>query len=91
MAPTRFPRHLKPIEPQGQELLQQERANASFDIKHLTEKIYGKPYLDTKKRILSVLANDPILGDKSHRYYTGRNIRFKKAMAAAKRMAELIK
>ncbi|ORZ25277.1 hypothetical protein BCR42DRAFT_363335 [Absidia repens] len=91
MAPTCFPKHLKPIEPQGQVLLQQERSKATFDIKHLTEKIYGRHYLETKDRILSILVNDPVLNDKSHRYYTGRNIRFKKAMRAAKRMAELIK
>ncbi|KAI8099421.1 uncharacterized protein BX664DRAFT_289521 [Halteromyces radiatus] len=91
MAPTRFPKHLKPIEPQGQVLLQQERSKANFDIKLLTEKIYGRNYLEKHNKILSILMNDPILGDKSHRYYSGRDIRFKKAMAAAKRMSELIK
>ncbi|KAL7317676.1 hypothetical protein PS15m_003998 [Mucor circinelloides] len=86
-----FPKHLKPIEPQGATLLQQERANASFKSSELMEYIYGKQYLETRDRILRILQNDPILGDKSHRYYNGREFRFKKSLAAAKRMAELVR
>lgn len=86
-----FPKHLKPIEPQGTALLQQERAHATFKSSELMEYIYGKQYLETRDRILHILQNDPVLGDKSHRYYNGRDFRFKKSLAAAKRMAELVR
>ncbi|KAG1057147.1 hypothetical protein G6F43_001010 [Rhizopus delemar] len=86
---VRFPKHLKPIEPQGKRLLQQERQHATFDANDLMYHIYGKEYIERRDRILRILENDPILGDKSHRYYNGRAIRFKKSLAAAKRFAEL--
>lgn len=89
MSPTQFPRHLKPIEPQGTYLLEQERKRASFDPKDITVTLYGQDYLQKRERILKIIQNDPILGDKSHRYYTGRDVRFKKALAAAKRLVEL--
>ncbi|CDS03588.1 hypothetical protein LRAMOSA00990 [Lichtheimia ramosa] len=89
MSPTQFPRHLKPIEPQGSYLLEQERKRASFDPKDITVTLYGQDYLQKRERILKIIQNDPILGDKSHRYYTGRDVRFKKALAAAKRLVEL--
>lgn len=89
MSPTQFPRHLKPIEPQGSYLLEQERKRASFDPKDITVTLYGQDYLQKRERILKIIENDPILGDKSHRYYTGRDVRFKKALAAAKRLVEL--
>ncbi|KAI7883592.1 acyl-CoA oxidase [Lichtheimia hyalospora FSU 10163] len=89
MSPTQFPRHLKPIEPQGSYLLEQERKRASFDPKDVTLTLYGQDYLEKRERILHIIQNDPILGDKSHRYYTGRDVRFKKALAAANRLVEL--
>lgn len=87
--PITFPKHLKPIEPQGSSLLQQERENATFNTKDLTKYIYGEEYLQKRNQILEVLQNDPILSDKSHRYYHGREFRFKKSLAASKRLAEL--
>lgn len=86
---VKFPKHLKPIEPQGKRLLQQERQHATFDANDLMHHIYGKEYIERRDRILHILENDPVLGDKSHRYYNGRAIRFKKSLAAAKRFAEL--
>ncbi|KAI9321330.1 acyl-CoA dehydrogenase/oxidase [Dichotomocladium elegans] len=91
MAPTRFPPHLKPIEPQGSYLLEQERKKASFDPSTLKIDLYGEEYLARRDRILQILENDPVLGDKSHRYFTGRDIRFKKALEAAKRLVDLTK
>ncbi|ORX44090.1 acyl-CoA oxidase [Hesseltinella vesiculosa] len=90
MTPVRFPAHLKPHGPQGSDLLAQERQRATFDAKALTAKIYDQGELAKKKQILQVLTNDPILSDKSHRYFCGRDVRFSKAMQAAQRMAELI-
>lgn len=84
-----FPKHLKPIEPQGSLLLQQERQKATFNTKDLTQFIYGQEYLQKRDEILNILQNDPILGDKSHRYYYGREYRFNKSLEAAKRLAEL--
>jgi acyl-CoA oxidase len=86
---TTFPKHLKPIEPQGTVLLQQERNRATFNSNDLKEYIYGNEYLQKKARILNVLQNDSILGDKSHRYYNGRDFRLKKSLAAARRLQEL--
>lgn len=87
--PVTFPKHLKPIEPQGPVLLQQERDRASFSSNELMQFIYSSEYLETRNRILNILQNDPILSDKSHRYYNGRNFRFDKSLAGAKRFAEL--
>ncbi|KAI9307460.1 acyl-CoA dehydrogenase/oxidase C-terminal [Cunninghamella echinulata] len=89
--PTLFPKHLKPIEPQGQVLLQNERSRATFNSNSLKETIYGKEYLAKRDQILKLLVNDPVLGDKSKRYFTGRTDRFKRAMASARQMAGLIK
>ncbi|KAI9019467.1 hypothetical protein CLU79DRAFT_758946 [Phycomyces nitens] len=91
MPPLQFPRHLKPLEPQGSFLLAQERASSTLDVSNLTTAIYGTDYLCKQARILSILENDPVLGDKSHRYYTGRDVRFTKSLAASKRLAELVK
>ncbi|KAG0178969.1 hypothetical protein DFQ28_004689 [Apophysomyces sp. BC1034] len=88
---TRFPTHLKPLEPQGSYLLEQERKQASFDVQALTETIYGHEYLARQEKILAILQNDPILSDKSHRYYTGRDVRFQKGLVAARRLVELAK
>lgn len=87
--PVQFPKHLKPIEPQGTALLQQERNNATFKTNDLTRFIYGNDYLKRRDSILQILQADPILGDKSHRYYNGRDVRFKKSLAAANRLVEL--
>ncbi|KAI9257747.1 acyl-CoA dehydrogenase/oxidase [Helicostylum pulchrum] len=87
--PVQFPKHLKPIEPQGTTLLQQERNNATFKTNDLTRFIYGNDYLKRRDSILQILQADPILGDKSHRYYNGRDVRFKKSLAAANRLVEL--
>lgn len=89
--PALFPKHLKPIEPQGQVLLQNERSRATFNSNSLKETIYGKEYLAKRDQILKLLVNDPVLGDKSKRYFTGRTDRFKRAMASARQMAGLIK
>lgn len=86
---VRFPKHLKPIEPQGKALLQQERDRATFNSDHLKDHIYGSDYLKTRERILQLLLTDPLLSDKSHRYYNGRDFRFQKSLAAAKRLVEL--
>lgn len=87
--PIKFPKHLKPIEPQGASLLEKERQNATFNTEELMEFIFGKDYIAKRDRILDILQNDPVLGDKSHRYYNGRDVRFKKSLAAAKRFVEL--
>ncbi|KAI7889076.1 acyl-CoA dehydrogenase/oxidase [Mucor mucedo] len=86
---VQFPKHLKPIEPQGKALLQQERDKATFNSDSLKKYIYGNDYLEIRERILQILLADPLLSDKSHRYYNGRDIRFQKSLAAAKRLVEL--
>lgn len=86
---VQFPKHLKPIEPQGPIVLKQERNKATFNSKDLTKFIYGEEYLKSRDSILQILQTDPILGDKSHRYYNGRDVRFKKSLASARRLAEL--
>ncbi|CAO3696615.1 unnamed protein product [Umbelopsis ramanniana] len=87
---VRFPK-LKPAEPQGTHLLAVERQNASFKPEELSVYMHGQQYLDARESILKILQNDPILGDKSKRYYQGRDQRFDGAMLNAKRFAELIR
>ncbi|KAI9262038.1 acyl-CoA dehydrogenase/oxidase [Sporodiniella umbellata] len=86
---VKFPKHLKPAEPQGENLLLEERKRASFHSNDLMEYIYGSEYIKKRNNILQILENDSVLGDKSHRYYNGRRMRFKKSLEAARRFAEL--
>lgn len=86
---TKFPKHLKPSKPHGESLLLQERQRATFNPDDLANFIYGKKYIKKRNDILQILQNDSVLGDKSHRYYNGRHMRFRKSLDAAKRFAEL--
>ncbi|CAI2172948.1 9687_t:CDS:2 [Funneliformis geosporum] len=81
---------LKPSDPQGSDLLAQERARATFDVKKLTLALYGSKELERLNRILKILENDPVF-DKSNIYYMGRNELFEHALKKDKRLAQLIK
>ncbi|KAI8352171.1 acyl-CoA dehydrogenase/oxidase [Choanephora cucurbitarum] len=91
MKAVHFPTHLKPLEPHSSALLALEREKASFDSNELMLHLYGKDYLAKRDRILAIMQSDPILSDKSHRYYQGRHARFKQSLAAAQRMVILSK
>ncbi|CAG8443810.1 8214_t:CDS:2 [Funneliformis mosseae] len=87
---VKIPSNLKPSDPQGSDLLAQERATVTFDVKELTLFLFGKKNLDRYHEILRIVENDPAF-DKTNVYFMGRNELFKHAMKKEKRLAQLIK
>ncbi|CAI2166855.1 3243_t:CDS:2 [Funneliformis geosporum] len=87
---VKIPSHLKPSDPQGSDLLAQERATVTFDVKKLTLFLYGKKNLDRYHEILRIVENDPAF-DKTNVYFMGRNELFKHALKKEKRLVQLIK
>ncbi|GBC06010.1 hypothetical protein RclHR1_06560001 [Rhizophagus clarus] len=86
----KIPSHLKPSDPQGPDLLTQERKSATFDVKELTLLLYGIKSLERYHRILNIIENDPVF-DKSNIYFMGRNELFEYAIKKEKRLIQLIK
>ncbi|KAF8934573.1 hypothetical protein BGZ58_005615 [Dissophora ornata] len=78
MSALRFP-NLPPSEPQGSDLLAQERANTTFGVQELSTFLYGEAYLERQDRLLPLVENEPAF-DKSSRYFRGRAERFAAAL-----------
>lgn len=89
MPPTqiKFP-NLSVPSPNGTEILQRERAKATFDSEELARYIHGDEYLERQERLLQILESEPIF-DKSNVYYQGRDVKFRESMAKAKRMVQV--
>ncbi|RIA90727.1 acyl-CoA dehydrogenase/oxidase [Glomus cerebriforme] len=87
---VKIPSHLKPSDPQGPDLLTQERNLASFDVKELTLVLYGIKDLERYHTILKIIENDPVF-DKSNIYFMGRNELFEHAIKKEKRLVQLIR
>lgn len=89
MAPTpSWVKALKPSEPQGSELLKQERDQSNLDVEKLSNFIFTKEVLDRQQRVLKVLESERVF-DKSQNYFAGRVDRFQTALARAKRLQQL--
>ena len=89
MAPTpSWVKALKPSEPQGSDLLKQERDQSNLDVEKLSNFIFTKEVLDRQQRILKVLESERVF-DKSQNYFAGRVDRFQTALARAKRLQQL--
>ncbi|KAF9931001.1 hypothetical protein FBU30_011006 [Linnemannia zychae] len=78
MSALRFP-SLPPSEPQGKDLLAQERAKTTFSVHEVSTFLYGELYLERQERLLSLIENEPAF-DKSNRYFRGRKERFAAAL-----------
>ncbi|KAF9576510.1 hypothetical protein EC968_007988 [Mortierella alpina] len=78
MSALRFP-NLPPSEPQGRDLLAQERSKTTFSTHELSTFLYGELYLERQERLLVLIENDPAF-DKSNRYFRGRAERFAAAL-----------
>ncbi|KAL6715032.1 hypothetical protein ACLMJK_007293 [Lecanora helva] len=87
MAPS-WVNKLKPSGPQGTELLDQERAQSRVPVEKLSEFLFTKEVLDRQDRILNILRNEKVF-DKSQNYFSGREERFQRALARAKRLRQV--
>ncbi|KAF9429728.1 hypothetical protein BGZ94_009698 [Podila epigama] len=89
MSALRFP-NLPPSEPQGCDLLAQERAKTTFSVHDLSTFLYGELYLERQERLLALLENEPAF-NKSERYFKGRSERFADALRKDHALVKLSK
>ncbi|CAO3623101.1 unnamed protein product [Cunninghamella echinulata] len=87
--PTKFP-DLEPRGPSGELLLAQERAQASFDVKQLSNFMYGEKWLNKMNNVLDIISKEPAF-DKTGRYYESREEKVSNGFKKDKRLIELVK
>lgn len=87
MAPT-WVKKLSPSSPQGTELLDQERAQSRVPVEKLSEFLFTKEVLARQDEVLEILKSEEVF-NKSQNYFSGREERFQRALARAKRMRQL--
>ncbi|KAL9602254.1 MAG: hypothetical protein Q9219_001978 [cf. Caloplaca sp. 3 TL-2023] len=87
MAPS-WVNELRPSEPQGSELLEQERSQSRLPVGKLSEFLFTRDVLDRQDRILNILTSEKVF-DKSQNYFDGRVERFQAALARQKRLQQL--
>ena len=88
MAPPEWVKNLTPSNPQGSELLSQERGKSNLPVEKLSNFLFTKEYLEKKSKILKILKAEKAF-DKSQNYFQGRLDRFQAALARAKRLQQL--
>ncbi|KAH8423764.1 uncharacterized protein LDX57_001520 [Aspergillus melleus] len=86
--PPAWVQALKPADPQGSELLSQERAQSNVNVDRLGELLHTKEFLDRQDRLLALLQADPVF-DKSQNHTLGRTERIQKSLGKAKRLQQL--
>jgi acyl-CoA oxidase len=79
---------LRPSEPQGSDLLKQERNKSQLNVDKLAEFMFTKERLERQQKILSILQAEKVF-DKSQNYFNGRTGRIQTALARAKRLQQL--
>lgn len=79
---------LRPSDPQGSELLKQERAQSNIPVDKLSEFLFTRRVLDRQDRVLGILTAEKTF-DKSQNYFDGRVKRFQTALARQKRLQQL--
>ncbi|KAI9499269.1 acyl-CoA dehydrogenase/oxidase C-terminal [Zychaea mexicana] len=85
--PVRFP-DLPPKSPSGADLIQVERAKATFDVKALSKFLNGEEWLSKLEKIVPILESEPVF-DKTQRYFQGRDAKIRNAWEKDKRHLEL--
>jgi acyl-CoA oxidase len=88
--PPTWVRALKPAEPQGTQLLTQERAQSNIDVDKLGELLHTKEALEKQDALLAVLKSEKIF-DKSQNHTLGRTEKIQLALARGKRLQQLKK
>ncbi|KAL9625803.1 MAG: hypothetical protein Q9160_000123 [Pyrenula sp. 1 TL-2023] len=89
MVPTpEWVKALRPSDPQGSVLLQEERRKSNLNVDQLSEFLFTKEALDRRERILKILQSNAVF-DKTNNYFDGRVDRLQRAMARAKRLRQL--
>lgn len=89
MAPS-WVKNLTPADPQGTELLKQERAQSNVPVEKLSEFLFTKEVLARQDKILNILKAETVF-DKSQNYFSSRETRFITALARQKRLQQLSK
>lgn len=79
---------LKPAEPQGSHLLQQEREGSELKVDELSVFLFTRDRLERQERILNILRAGKVF-DKSQNYFEGRIGRIQAALARAKALQQL--
>ncbi|CDH48764.1 acyl-oxidase [Lichtheimia corymbifera JMRC:FSU:9682] len=87
--PTKFPA-VGPAAPNGDLLLANERAKASFDVKEMSKFMYTEEYLNKMYKVLEVLESEPAF-DKSNRYHESRPEKIASSLWKDKRLVDLQK
>lgn len=88
MAPPSWVTRLRPSDPQGPQLLEQERSQSNLPVEKLSEFLFTKDVLNRQDRILNILTSEKVF-DKSQNYFDGRVERFRTALARQKRLQQL--
>ncbi|SMR60979.1 unnamed protein product [Zymoseptoria tritici ST99CH_3D1] len=81
-------RNLKPAEPQGSDLLAQERKASNVNVEKLSNFLFTKEALSRRDEILKILKAEPVL-DKSQDYFLGRVDKWEHALGKAKKVRQL--
>ena len=79
---------LKPSGPQGNELLDLERAKSSISVEKLSDYLFGHELIAKRDQILEILQSEKVF-DKSQNYTLGRVEKFPLALARAKKLRQL--
>ena len=86
--PPQWVRDLKPIGPQGSDILTEERNKSNVNTDQLSTFLFTRDGLARKHRILKILQNEKVF-DKSQNYFAGRIDRFETALARSKKLRKL--
>ncbi|GKZ21753.1 fatty-acyl coenzyme A oxidase [Aspergillus brasiliensis] len=86
--PPDWVKALKPAEPQGSQLLQQERDQSNVAVDKLAELLHTKEALARQDHLLSILQAEKVF-DKSQNHTQGRTERIQRSLAKAKRLQQL--
>ncbi|RAL12667.1 acyl-CoA oxidase [Aspergillus homomorphus CBS 101889] len=79
---------LKPADPQGSQLLHDERAQSNVAVDKLGQLLHTKQALERQDKILSILKSEKVF-DKSDNHTLGRTERIQRSLAKAKRLHQL--
>ncbi|KAI9930246.1 hypothetical protein ASPWEDRAFT_99767 [Aspergillus wentii DTO 134E9] len=86
--PPDWVKALKPSDPQGSEILDEERSQSSVAVDRLGELLHTKQALDRQQRILNLIQHEKVF-DKSQNHSLGRVDRIQRSLAKGKRLQQL--
>jgi acyl-CoA oxidase len=86
--PPDWVKALKPADPQGSDILQEERDQSNIAVDRLGELLHTKEVLDRQQRMLDLLQPEEVF-NKSQNNSLGRVDRIQRSLAKAKRLQQL--